>query len=59
MEDTLIKAFNKMNDTNYRTLNEIQVDYSKEEIFNSYLRSIGIIGYTRDILNVVELIKRQ
>ena len=58
MEDTLIEAFNRINDTNYATLAEIKGSYSAEEIVDGYLRSIGVIGRAVDIIEIVELAKK-
>ena len=59
MENNLVSAFNKMNDTSYSSVEEIQEMYSKEEIFQSWLEYEGIYGYTAKILHVLETLENK
>lgn len=56
-EKILIECFNEMNDTNFKTIVEIQsTGYSEYEVLDSYLRYEGISGYTTNILKAFSLI---
>ena len=56
-ENKLIEYFNEMNDSDYKTISEIQESgYGKYEVLDAHLRYEGIIGYTKSILTVFSLI---
>lgn len=57
MEERLIKAFNEMNETNYKTMEEIKQKYTELEILDSWLMYEGIHCYTNKILEVLKLIR--
>ena len=55
MRQELVNAFNKIEHTDFKTLEEIKRVYSKADIVVAWLQYEGIIGYTSKILRVVEL----
>lgn len=56
-KNILIEAINEMYDKNYSSLDEVKNDFREEEILDSYLRYEGIIGYTEQILSVMEQLR--
>ena len=59
MENSIIQAFNEMNDTEYKSVEEIQEHFSTAEIFQSWLEYEGIYGYTAKILHVLEILENK
>ncbi len=57
MEERLIETFNYMNDTEYKTIEEIKQKYTELEILDSWLTYEGVYGYTDDILKILKLIR--
>lgn len=57
MENYLVEAFNEMNRTSYTSLKEIKAEWGEREIFDSFLRYEGLIGYTTVILEVIKTLK--
>ena len=55
MRQDLINAFNEIEHTDFKTLEEINRLYSMADIVGAWLQYEGIIGYTSKILRVVEL----
>lgn len=53
MERKIVEAVNKMTNGTFQNLSEIQKEFFKEEILDYYLRYEGIIGYTDQILDVI------
>ena len=57
MEERLIETFKYMNDTEYKTIEEIKQKYTELEILDSWLTYEGVYGYTDDILKILKLIR--
>ena len=55
MRQELVNAFNEIEHTDFKTLEEIKRVYSKADIVGAWLQYEGIIGYTSKILRIVEL----
>ena len=53
MERKIVEAVNEMTNGTFQNLSEIQNEYFKEEILDFYLQYEGIIGYTDQILDVI------
>jgi len=53
MQKQIITAFNETYNTDYKAFEEIQRDYSVAEILDVWLRYEGIIGYTRNIIDIL------
>jgi len=53
MQDRIIEAFNETFGCNYRHIEEIKRDYDTTEILDTWLRYEGIVGYTRDIIDLL------
>lgn len=58
MRQELVDAFNEIEHTDFKTLEEIKRLYSKADIVGAWLQYEGIIGYTSNILRVVELAEK-
>ena len=53
MQEQIIEAFNETQNTDYKRFEEIQRDFSVSEILDTWLRYEGLIGYTRDIIDLL------
>jgi len=53
MQEYILKAFNEVYKAGYKAFEEIQRDYSTAEILDVWLRYEGIVGYTRDIIDLL------
>lgn len=53
MQEYILKAFNEVYKASYKAFEEIQRDYSTAEILDVWLRYEGIVGYTRDIIDLL------
>jgi len=53
MQDRIIEAFNETFGYNYQHIEEIKRDYDTTEILDIWLRYEGIVGYTRDIIDLL------
>ncbi len=53
MQEQILEAFNEVYNADYKTFEEIQRDYPVTEILDTWLRYEGIVGYTRDIVDLL------
>jgi len=53
VQEQTLEAFNEVYKADYKTFEEIQRDYSVVEILDVWLRYEGIVGYTRDIIDLL------
>lgn len=53
LQKQIFKAFNEVYNTDYKSFEEIQRDYSVTEILDVWLRYEGIVGYTRNIIDLL------
>ena len=53
MENKLLKSLEEMESINFKSLEEALKQYSKKEIFDTWLKYEGIIGYTSHIYNAI------
>ncbi len=53
MQEQILDAFNEVYKADYKAFEEIQRDYSVDEILDVWLRYEGIVGYTRDIIDLL------
>ncbi len=53
MQEQIVEAFNETQNTDYKRFEEIQRDFSVAEILDTWLRYEGLIGYTRDIIDLL------
>ena len=53
MQEKILEAFNETYDENYKSFEEIKNKYEVTEILDTWLRYEGIIGYTRDIIDLL------
>ncbi len=53
MQEQILEAFNEVYKAGYKAFEEIQRDYSVTEILDVWLRYEGIVGYTRDIVDLL------
>ena len=53
MQEQILKAFNEVCSTDYKAFEEIQRDYHVTEILDVWLRYEGVVGYTRDIIDLL------
>jgi len=53
MQEKIIKAFNETYGNRYKCFEEIKSEYEVTEILDTWLRYEGIIGYTRDIIDLL------
>lgn len=57
MENWILDAVNEIKDTKLSSLKDAIEKYGEKEVFDTWLKSEGIIGYTNDILRVIDTIK--
>ena len=55
-KENVLKAINYQKNKNFRTLGDAIEEYGAAYIFDEWLRYEGIIGYTRDILAVLNAV---
>ncbi len=53
MQEEIIEAFNETHGTDYRRFEEIRCDFPVVDILDTWLRYEGIVGYTRDIIDLL------
>lgn len=53
MQEQILEAFNEVYNADYKVFEEIQCDYSITEILDVWLRYEGIVGYTRNIIDLL------
>ena len=54
VQEEIIEAFNETYRDNYEGFEEIKKRYSATEILQTWLEYEGIIGYTRDIIDLLK-----
>ena len=55
-KENVLKIFNEVKNKNYRTLEDAVEEYGAAYVFDEWLRYEGIVGYTRDILAVLDAV---
>ncbi|MGN0574643.1 MAG: hypothetical protein ACI4J2_01315 [Ruminococcus sp.] len=53
MQKKIIEAFNETFDRNFKSFEDIRREYDVTEILDTWLRYEGIIGYTRNIIDLL------
>ena len=53
MQNQIIEAFNETYNCNYKSFSQIKEEYPVTEILDVWLRYEGIVGYTRDIIDLL------
>lgn len=53
IQEKILEAFNEVYGGNYKDFDEIKDNYDVPEILDVYLRYEGIVGYTRDIIELL------
>ena len=53
MREKIIEAFNETYGNRYKSFEEIKSEYEVTEILDTWLRYEGIIGYTRNIIDLL------
>lgn len=53
MQEKIVEAFNETYDENYKSFEEIENKYEVTEILDTWLRYEGIIGYARNIIDLL------
>ena len=53
MREKIVEAFNEMYDSDCNDFELIKEEFSTVEILDTWLRYEGIIGYTRDIIDLL------
>ena len=53
MQKKIIEAFNETHGNCHKSFEEIKNEYSVTEILDTWLEYEGIIGYTRDIIDLL------
>lgn len=53
MQSRIIEAFNEVYGCKYKSIEEITKEYPVTEILDVWLRYEGIVGYTRDIIDLL------
>lgn len=56
-KQNVLEAFNEMKNTQFRTIDDACEEYGAACVFDCWLRHEGIIGYTRDILTVLDALE--
>ena len=52
MQKKILEAFNETYGNRYKSFEEIKSEYEVTEILDTWLRYEGIIGYTRNIIDL-------
>lgn len=55
-KQNVLEIFNEMKNTSFRTLEDAVEEYGMAYVFDCWLRYEGIVGYTRDILSVLNAV---
>lgn len=53
MQESIIEAFNDTLGSDYESFEEIKAKYTTVEILQTWLEYEGIVGYTRDIIDLL------
>ena len=53
MEEKIIEAFNETYNGGFKSFEEIKKGYDTTEILDTWLEYEGIVGYTRDIIDLL------
>lgn len=53
MQKKIIEAFNETFDRSFKSFEDIRREYDVTEILDTWLRYEGIIGYTRNIIDLL------
>ena len=53
MREKIVEAFNETYGKRFRTFEEIRKEYDVTEILDTWLRYEGIVGYTRNIIDLL------
>lgn len=53
MQQEIIKAFNETYDSDCTDFEIIKAEFSTDEILDTWLRYEGIVGYTRNIIDLL------
>ncbi len=53
MREKILEAFNETYGNRFRSFEEIRNEYDVTEILDTWLRYEGIVGYTRDIIDLL------
>lgn len=53
MREKIIEAFNETYGNRYKSFEDIKQEYDITEILDTWLRYEGIIGYTRNIIDLL------
>lgn len=53
MQEKIIEAFNETHGNRFKSFDDIKREYDVTEILDTWLRYEGIIGYTRDIIDLL------
>lgn len=53
MQTKIIEAFNETYGSNFKSFEDIRREYDVTEILDTWLRYEGIIGYTRNIIDLL------
>lgn len=53
MREKVLEAFNETYGNRFKSFEEIRNEYDVTEILDTWLRYEGIIGYTRDIIDLL------
>lgn len=53
MQSRIVEAFNETYNCDYKSFEQIKKEYPVTEILDIWLRYEGIVGYTRDIIDLL------
>ena len=53
MQESIVEAFNDTLDSDYESFEEIKAKYTTIEILQTWLEYEGVIGYTRNIIDLL------
>lgn len=53
MREKIVEAFNETYGNRFKSFEEIRSKYDVTEILDTWLRYEGIVGYTRDIIDLL------
>ena len=53
MQNRIVEAFNETYNCKYKSFAQIKKEYPVTEILDVWLRYEGIVGYTRDIIDLL------
>ncbi len=53
MQSRIIEAFNETYNCDYKNFEQVKKEYHVTEILDVWLRYEGIVGYTRDIIDLL------